>query len=351
VKKIIFLLILTVLVSPAPSTLATPALANGSYSLFLPVIPNRLIYDPVVEGYIHQVNYDRIYGYTYDMVIYQSPRHHDWYNIYKYPYQNCTIKNGTNKKNNLIVALENAVNDFQGLGYQTSVEAIPENYGGGYNIIVHKPASAPYPVNTIIDIGAHIDADKDWEGQTPVSTPGAVDNAVSVAALLEMAAILKDYPNVHPWQFIVFVAEEHGRHGSKQHAQIMVSQPFKGALVMDGIGWSELEPDYMNCSWADDNIPYSVIMAELFDLTRRAYQIPIQWRRCSDDYQVSDNVSYFEVNLPAVLSIGGMPFTDPNNHSLNNNCAADSMENIDWTNTLYTIQENIGVLLEMDKEP
>jgi len=291
---------------------------------------------------MQQVDINLLLSETDNLVTNYSPRNHEFNQIYIN--NNCDLGPTTFNKNNLIRALEDVRSKFADLGYGVSLETVPEKYGGGYNIVAIKPSLIRQTSSKIIDIGAHLDAWKSWTSDA--STPGASDNAVSVAGLITMATILKEYPNRHPWQFVVFVSEERGRNGSKIHADLMKNQPFSKALILDGIGWSEIAPEYMNCNWAFDDIPQSAAMAGLFDQVHNQYDLPINWRRCSSTTQTSDHVSYYEKGLPSILSIGGFPYGGANYHS-----CEDNMINLDIWNAYYTLQENVGVLLNIDKEP
>ena len=227
---------------------------------------------------------------------------------------------------------------LEGLGYSITKEYI-EDGSGGYNTIAERIGNV-YP-NVFIEIGAHID--------TKNTTPGASDNAAGVAGVMELATVLKNYANRYSLRFITFIGEEYGRTGSKYHTQQIVdrNEKVKAGLVFDGIGWSEIAPHDMNCIWANSK-PESQRIANIFDTIRTEYGIDINWRLCSPDPlpQVSDNVSYWEHNLTSVLSIGGLPYEDPNYHA-----CTDDMIAVDMGNAFKTIQQNLVVALLLDAEP
>ena len=87
-------------------------------------------------------------------------------------------------------------------------------------------------------------------------------------------------------------------------------------------------------------------MADLFDTIRQRYTIPIGWRRCTYTSRYSDQGRYWEAGLPAVLSVGGLPYKDPTLHK-----CSDNLGNLDMENAFLTVQENVGVLLTLDREP
>jgi hypothetical protein len=321
---------------------SSPEISNDNFSVYLPIIQQNSILDPMTAGIIEKVNPERIYQRTENLVAKYSPRHPEFSQVYANA--ECALGVEIYPQNNLLRALGDVKSQFEDFGYSVITEPVPEKYGGGYNIVARNPAVGFSHKQSTIDIGAHLDAWKSWD--TGISTPGASDNAVAVAGLLEMASLLVDYPNQHPWQFVVFVSEERGRHGSEIHAEAMAEQPFKAGLILDGIGWSETSPNPMNCTWAFEDLPGSLEVAAIFNQVRQQYQISINWRLCSDKLQTSDHVSYYEKGLPAVLSVGGLPYGGEYYHK-----CQDNLQNLDLNNAVLTIQENVGVLLTLDREP
>ena len=282
------------------------------------------------------LNLSRVTGFTNYLVNYYDPRHHDYHKAFVD--RKCTL-GGTYYSNSNLIRSSNYVKQYlEGLGYSITKEYI-EDGSGGYNTIAERIGNV-YP-NVFIEIGAHID--------TKNTTPGASDNAAGVAGVMELATVLKNYANRYSLRFITFIGEEYGRTGSKYHTQQIVdrNEKVKTGLVFDGIGWSEDAPDHMNCIWANSK-PESQRIANIFDTIRTEYGIDINWRLCSPDPlpQVSDNVSYWEHNLTSVLSIGGLPYEDPNYHA-----CTDDMIAVDMGNAFKTIQQNLVVALLLDAEP
>jgi len=83
----------------------------------------------------------------------------------------------------------------------------------------------------------------------------------------------------------------------------------------------------------------------MFDQVRQIYGIPAGWRLCTYASDFSDQGSYWKSGLPAVLSVGGLPYDDTNLHQ-----CSDNMSTLDLYNAYYAIQENLGVLLTLDRE-
>ena len=134
---------------------------------------------------------------------------------------------------------------FEGMGYlptSITMEAVPE--GAGHNVYVTKVGST-YP-NVYIEFSAHLD--------TINGTPGGNDNASGSTAVIELARVLKDYPNRYSMRFILWVAEEYdfsrgvAYYGSTYHVQqaLACGEQIKAGLVMDHIGWPDSSDRYMN---------------------------------------------------------------------------------------------------------
>ena len=312
----------------------------GANLVYLPVIyreyPQAPGFDYEIGKMINNTSYDWLMDYTYDLIVYYGPRHHDYYQRFT-DLNNCTLGGTTYGKNNQLRALNYVESVVAEFGYEIVHEFVPDS-NGGYNLIFYKPPSASPSYDSVIEVGAHLD--------TVYNAPGANDNAAGSAGVMEMARLLKDYPNHHPWKFILFVEEENGIMGSYYHVQNIRNQPFKAALVMDTIGWSEDDPDYMNCIYADSSIPLSVEIAKLFDTIRKTYKINIGWRRCSVSSMYSDQGRYWQYDLPAVLSVGGLPHSNPTLHK-----CTDNFDRLNKMNAYLTVKQNVGVMLTLDKEP
>jgi hypothetical protein len=246
----------------------------------------------------------------------------------------CTPGAEKHSQDNLRRALDYLADYFKSLGYSIHKETVTKRLG--YNLIATKPG-AVYP-STILEIGAHIDSHDD--------SPGASDNASGVAAVMEIAAALQQYPNQNTWRFVIFVGEEDGLVGSMVHAgkAAELGENIRMALILDAIGWSEIAPRQMNCIWSNPDMPATVETAHLFDQARRELGIDIGWRLCGGkSSQGADHLSYWHYKYPAVLSVGGYPYTSPTYHQCD-----DAMTTVDLANAFKTTQQNLAVLLLLD---
>jgi hypothetical protein len=334
----IYQLILLPVASPPTPASAAGALEEApqaSFSIYFPLI--RLGH-PIADR-VREVDYDRLM-YQAQVVTEQfGPRLKD----FTAPYidDQCTFgMPSPDGKDNLTRSLEYASAYFQALGYLVSIEIVPrsdEYNGGGYNVLATR-YGALYP-NKYIEVGAHIDSHP--------GTPGASDNASGVAAVLEIARVLRDYMPNYSIRYAFFVGEEVNRAGSLTHTKTMKKQDvhLKAALILDSIGWSEIAPQSMNCIF-DNGSSEGMRIAGLFDQARRDYNIDIDWRRCGEEGgQTSDNQSYWDFNYQAVLSVGGLPYLAPTYHR-----CSDAMNNLDRQNVFRTTQQNLAVLMMLDSD-
>ncbi len=99
---------------------------------------------------------------------------------------------------NLTRAGEFIEEEFVALGLKVEAQAFGTFSTRVKNLIVEKQGRDG--AKPAIVIGAHYD--------TVISTPGADDNASGVAGLLELARLLRNYPNERPIHFVAFTLEE-----------------------------------------------------------------------------------------------------------------------------------------------
>lgn len=341
------LLAVLILIAGDPRPLSAGAISAGKqdsakfYRLAATVNPQYIYYLPAIQKsggdpiqyYLDQLDFDRIVEYTSVLVNQYGPRHHEYFQVFTDA--NCNVEPPTYPNHNLIRASVFVYHKLEEFGYSPYSEFVPD-WHEAENILAKKPGSV-YP-DTYIEVGAHVD--------TVATTPGASDNAGGVAAMLEIARVLKDYPNRHSLRFVSFVGEEYYLRGSRYHVELIDSrgEGIKAGLIMDGIGWSEIAPEQMNCLW-DNGDAETRRLSYLYKSVRDEYEIDINWRLCSPSGQWSDNYAYWERGLPAVLSIGGFPYADPYYHQ-----CGDNMGSIDMQNVYKTAQETLAVLLKLDAE-
>jgi hypothetical protein len=297
--------------------------------------------DPI-PAYLAQIDLNNLINVATDLVIQFGPRHVD----FNSPYldDSCTPDNSiVYSKSNFEMSADYVKGLFEAMGYPSESITMEELPGGGeHNVYVTKVGSS-YP-NIFIEFSGHLDSVN--------GSPGGADNASGSTAVIELARVLKDFPNRYSMRFILWAAEEYSvprgaaYNGSTYHVQQVLArgEQIKAGLVMDHIGWPyPSDPTgYMNeISYID---PESERIADLFDQVRTQYGIQIGFGK-DQGIQNSDEHSYWDADLTAVSSGGGWLYYRPNYHS-----CGDTVENIDFNNVLRAAQQNLAVGLLLDAE-
>jgi hypothetical protein len=296
--------------------------------------------DPIPD-YLNQVNSANLVSVATDLVTLYGPRREDTYS--PYVNGNCTVGTTVYPKSTIEMSADYVKGRFEAMGYaptSITMETVPG--GAGHNVYVTKVGST-YP-NVYIEFSAHID--------TVAGSPGGNDNASGSTAVIELARVLKDYPNRYSMRFALWVAEEYSVqrgvafYGSTYHVQQALArgEQIKAGLVMDHIGWPyPSDPTgYMN------EVSYlgaeSERIADLFNQVRSEYDIVIGFGK-DQAIQNSDEHSYWNQGQTAVSSGGGWLYYRPNYH-----VCGDTVSNINFTNVLRVAQQNLAVGLKLDAE-
>ena len=296
--------------------------------------------DPI-PGLIDQLSITNLTNTATVLVEDYGPRRHNVYSpfigdscqVSATVYPNSTIEMSSNYVRSLFLAM----------GYpegSITMENVPDGSGGsyGHNVYVTKIGTT-YP-NTFIEFGGHLD--------TQPGTPGGNDNASGSVAVIELARVLKDYPNRYSMRFAVWTSEElgTGASGALSHVQqaLARSEQIKAGLNINSVGWPDpSDPTgLMNEIWY--NNAESQRIANLFNQVRTDYGISIGFRSNAAT-TTSDERAYWNLGQTAVTSVGGWSTYRPNYHG-----CGDTVANIDFTNTLRTAQENLAVGLRLDGE-
>ena len=295
-----------------------------------------------IPVYLGLVSSPRLTSVVTDLVTQFGPRH----SAYNRPYidDKCTLSSADPyPKNNYEMAADYVAAQLAAMGYTVQTEAVALNGGYvGHNVIAKKTGSL-YP-NDYIEVGAHLDSQP--------TTPGAGDDASGSTAVVEMARVLKDYPNKYSIRFLLYVGHEHGGYnqGSMYHLDQVLArgERIKTGLMIDSIGWSEIEPLYTTNLWVNSD-PLSIHIAEVFAAVQAQYGIPSVVRPTSASY--SENQSYWDHGMPAVLSVGGTPYRAPGYHgtSPDGGCS-DTLDKLNHQNIFLSTQLNVGVLMTLDQE-
>lgn len=297
--------------------------------------------DPI-PGYLAQISQSNLTAVATDLVNLYGPRREDVFSPYNGA--TCTPSGTVYGQPTIDMAADHIRDLFLAMGYPSSAitfEALPA--GGGRNVYVTKVGSV-YP-NVFIEFGGHYD--------TVQGSPGGNDNASGSSAVIELARVLRTYPNRYSMRFVLFAAEEFSvprgvaYYGSNVHVQQALArgEQIKAGLVMDHIGWPYPgDPTgYMN--QVSYNGTESNRIANMFDTVRSQYGIVIGFGS-DGGVQNSDEHSYWAYGQVAVSSGGGWLYYRPNYHD-----CGDTVANISFTNVLRTAQQNLAVGLKLDAEP
>jgi hypothetical protein len=326
--SIILLTMLMISFTFTPSSLTTPLVSAKPLK---DTISNLLL---LVDG-------SHLQTYATGLVAY-GPRRAEVYQ--SFIDDQCTYSGVDYPKSTIEMSSDYVKNQFLAMGYsesQITMENVPNGLGSwGHNVYVTKIGTA-YP-NYFVEFGGHID--------TQPGTPGGNDNASGAASVMELARVLKDYPNRYSMRFALWVAEEITvpGPGADYHVKqaLLRGEKIKAGLNIDSTGWGDTPvggvPTYMNEVWYND--AESSRIDDLFNSVRTEYSIPIGFRKTLATI-TSDERGYWMNGQTAVTSVGGWSTYHPNFHG-----CGDTVANIDFTNTLYATRQNLAVGLKLDAE-
>lgn len=144
----------------------------------------------------------------------------------------------------LLRAEQYLTEQFTNLGWTVSIHEF-QALGSTYrNVIAHHPSFVPpltthrepRPLSSSLIIAAHYD--------TVPGSPGADDNASSLAVLLDVARRLRDVELTRPVQVIAFCLEEDNLLGSLAYAEQLRArnQRIQGAVVLECVGYASSAP-------------------------------------------------------------------------------------------------------------
>jgi len=119
-------------------------------------------------------------------------------------------------------ARDNIKNLFTSFGLPAWFETFTYNGQVWENVVAEKVGTL-YPTRIYI-VGAHYDS---------ANNPGADDNASGVAAVIEAARIISQYPSDCTIRFIAFDMEEQGLIGSDAYATLHADEDIRGMLSLD----------------------------------------------------------------------------------------------------------------------
>lgn len=204
-----------------------------------------------------------------------------------------------------------------------------------------KKAGAAHPDDVVVVL-AHKDSQSWLE-----CGPGASDNAVGTAAVLEMARVLRDYsPRRAIW--FLFCNEEHTPWTSVRAAQNLAQSGLNvvAALNVDSIGGKSAE-DHEAGRMTNVTLfttPEGEALADLMAELNERYGLGLAQRKHQRERPGDDDGSFINAGIaPAVMNLGSCPYADPDYHT-----EQDTPDKVDVRNVALATQLSLAALLHLD---
>jgi leucyl aminopeptidase len=248
--------------------------------------------------------------------------------------------------NRRVVAMKIA-NNFKRLGCaETELDSffIVRTYRGveyrqyQYNVIASLPGEPAY--DSVCVMGAHYDNIL-TTGNTFATVPGANDNASGVAAMLEIARVMKlnDYKPRNTIRFVAFGAEELGLLGSADYAMKMRTS-FSRIMLMLNNDMIAYETDSDRSKWNINIIDYNNSRY----LRKTAEQLCIAHTGLgafndNTNYNRSDSYPFFNNGFKPLFFFSAK--VDPNYHTLN-----DLASNCNYEYCREVVKLNCAILVD-----
>ncbi len=184
------------------------------------------------------------------------------------------------------------------MGYPAGAVQEEQVPGLGANVVVTKRGTSD--PNTYIEVGAHLDSVS--------SGPGADDNASGVAAVLEVARVLRNQATRLSIRFVLYAGEEHDLQGSRWHVKTALARgdQIDVALTIDSAGWARKTPQgrYVDLVW-DGGLRTAEQVVAGMSATAGTYRLPVSITASTAGWGESDQSAYWERGINAVASLGG----------------------------------------------
>jgi hypothetical protein len=220
------------------------------------------------------------------------------------------------------LARDNVRSILQSYGVSAALEPFTYSGQSGNNVVGTKTGSV-YPTRVYV-VGAHYDS---------VSNPGADDNASGVAAVLEAARVLTQYPSDCTIRFIAFDLEELGLYGSTAYCSAHASDDIRGMFSLDMIAY---DPGTNNAliygRTASNTIKNSLAAAVA------AYSGGLT-TTINGQLDQSDHAPFEARSWQACLLIEGAVWSNPNYHT-----QSDNYEQANYLNFPYAVKMTRSVV-------
>jgi Zn-dependent M28 family amino/carboxypeptidase len=224
---------------------------------------------------------------------------------------------------------------------QYSPPAADDPWYTAYNLYARRTGTA-HPDEIILLI-AHKDS------QSWVNSPGANDNAVGTAGVLEMARVLAGYS---PQRSLCFLLcnEEHVPWTSVTAAQNARERGDNLIAIfnLDGLGRKSVEDTEAGrmVNWTVLTEAPGEPLADLVAWMNETYAIGLQQHKAQRGSPGDDDGSFIKAGYSAaVINIGSWPYGDPNYHA-----EGDTPDTVDAENAALAVRAILAAVVTLDRE-
>lgn len=186
------------------------------------------------------------------------------------------------------------------------------------------------------------------DSQSWIECPGALDNAVGTAAVLEIARILADRGTRRTVRFL-FCNEEHTPWTSVVAARRMHDRGEQVVAVMNLDSLAGKSDEDLR-SGRKTNVtlytrPEGRPFADLMERVNERYAIGLDQRAVLREQPGDDDGSFVSAGFAmAIMNLGSYPYADSEYH-----LPGDVPERIDYENVRMSVQASLAALLEIDE--
>lgn len=248
--------------------------------------------------------------------------------------------------------------NFKKFGYEVKSQEYTVQMRKVRNLIAEIPGGAK--ANEIVVIGAHYD--------TVYDCPGADDNSSGVAALLELARLLKDSPPARTVRFVAFVNEEPpwfqtDDMGSLVYAEQAhkLKENIVAAISIETIGmysdaegsqqyptgFKSLYPSKGNFVAFIGNLGSRSLVRDAVRSFRASVKFPSEGSAVPaavPGVGWSDHWSFWQEGYPAIMVTDTAPYRNPNYHQ-----PTDRSDTLNYERMARVVHGLVGVVVDLGK--
>lgn len=212
-----------------------------------------------------------------------------------------------------------------------------------YNVIARLDGSL-YP-DSVSVMGGHFDSILNGSDSDPFSAaPGANDNASGVAALLEIARVMKEnsFRSEGSIEFVAFAAEELGLYGSWDYCEKAMQAGVKIKMMLNN-DMIAYEPSSVQTNWLVNILDYDNSDGLRADAERLAARYTLLGTYNDNAVnKYSDSYLFSLYGYPALFFFKDA--ADPNYHSLN-----DLIENCNFEYCREIVNISLAILIDKNR--